>query len=243
MKENIIFGLRPVIEAISAGKQIDKLMMQKGLQGQIFHELLQLVKDNGIHIQYVPIEKLNYTTHGNHQGVIAFVSPITYMQISEIVPELIEQGKNPLVVILDRITDVRNFGAIARTCECCGVHAIIVPEKETAQINADAMKTSAGALNIIPVCKEKNLYNTVKYLKSNGFNVIGCTEKSDKYIYKADYSKPTAIVMGSEEDGISPQILKIMDELLAIPILGEVKSLNVSVATAMILGEVVRQRM
>ena len=241
-KENVIFGIRPVIEAIKADKQIDKLLVQKGLQGALIQELLEVVKDFSLHIQFVPIERLSRVTQKNHQGVIAYISPIAYQSVDQVVPMLFEEGKNPLIMILDRITDVRNFGAITRTCECCGVDAIVVPDKESAQLNADAMKTSAGALNVITICKEKNLYNTIKYLKSCGFNVVACTEKSNDTIFQSDYTTPTAIIMGSEENGVSPQLLKIVDQCLKIPMKGTIASLNVSVAAAMILGEVVRQR-
>ena len=239
---NLIYGLRPVIEAINAGKEIDKLLIQKGLQGELFHELFQLVRENNILFQYVPVEKLNRMVTKNHQGIVAFISEISYHKIENILPMLYEEGKTPLLLILDRITDVRNFGAIARTAECSGVNAIIVPDKGSAQANADAMKTSAGALNKIPVCRSSNLKDTIVYLKNSGVQVVAATEKAPNYYYKSEYSLPTAFILGSEDEGISPEYLRIADVLVKIPLAGEIKSLNVSVAAGVILYEAVKQR-
>jgi 23S rRNA (guanosine2251-2'-O)-methyltransferase len=237
--KEVVFGIQSVLETIRAGKEIDKILVQREL-GNL--EVLEFARLKNIPLQKVPTEKLDRITRKNHQGVIAFVSAINYAKIENIVADTYEKGQVPLLLILDRITDVRNFGAIARTAECVGVHAIVIPTKGAAQINSDAMKTSSGALNFLPVCREENLFQTVKYLQNSGFQVVGCTEKVSKTIYEVDFKDPTAIVMGSEEDGISDEILRICDNLTTIPMTGRVGSLNVSVATGVILFETLRQR-
>jgi len=241
-KTNIIFGIRPVIETIKSGREIDKLFIQKGLKGRNFFDLRCLIEKYKIPCQYVPVEKLNHITQKNHQGVIGYISEIRYQNIENILPFVYEKGKNPLILILDRITDVRNMGAIARTAECAGVDAIIVPTKETAQINADAIKTSAGALSKIPVCKEDDFIHTFNFLKNSGLQIIACTEKSDVFYDTIDFTIPTAIIIGSEKDGISQRYLKVSDNIVKIPILGEIESLNVSVATGIMLYEAIKQR-
>ena len=242
-EESLIFGLRPIIEAINAGKQIDKLYIQSGLQGSLINELMTLLKEKHIVFQYVPIEKLNQLTNKNHQGVAGYTSAIAYQNIRKILPALINAGKTPLLLILDRITDVRNFGAITRTAECAGVNAIIIPSTGTAQINADAIKTSAGALHKIPVCREENLKQIIDYLKECGLQIIACTEKADDYYYQIDFTEPTAIIMGSEENGISNEFLQKSDAKAKIPMMGKISSLNVSVAAGIILYEAVSQRL
>jgi len=242
-KENIIFGVHPVIEAINAGKEIDKLYIQRDIKGSGLSELRNAIKKAKLPFSHVPIQKLNKMTSGNHQGVIGLISPIALSDIEMIIPQLFDAGKTPLILVLDKLTDVRNFGAIARTAECAGVDAIVVPKRESAQINADAIKTSAGALHNIPVCKVNNLTDCVMFLQSSGLKIIGCTEKTEQSIYSVDYSSPTAIVMGSEEKGISNQILKICDDKAKIPMAGEISSLNVSVAAGIILYEAVKQRL
>jgi len=242
-EESIVFGSRAVIEAIKTGKEIDKLFIQNGLRNELTGELLGLCKKNGIVFQFVPIEKLNRLTSKNHQGAVAYISTIEYYKVDEILPLLFEKGKVPLLLMLDRITDVRNFGAIARTAECSGVDAIIIPARGAAQINGDAIKTSAGALHKIPVCRENNLKEVIDYLKESGLQIIGCTEKTNDDYYKIDYTIPTAIIMGSEEDGISGEYLKRCDARAKIPLMGEIGSLNVSVATGVILYEAVKQRL
>ena len=207
--ENAIFGLRPIIEVIIAGQEIDTLFIQKGLKGELFLEAWELVKKHRINYKHVPVEKLNRLTRKNHQGVFAFISPINFHRTEHIIPQLFEDGKVPLFLILDRITDVRNFGAIVRSAECSGVHAIIVPERGSAAINGDAMKTSAGALSSVPICREFNLKATIDFLKNSGIQVVACTEKTEDLIYAPDYTIPTAIIMGSEEDGISEEYLKL----------------------------------
>lgn len=241
-EDNLIFGINPVVEAIEAGKEIDKLYIQQDISGPGITALRNAVKKSKIPFAHVPIQKLNRLTNQNHQGVVGLISPIDLVNIETLLPTLFEQGKTPLLMVLDRVTDVRNFGAIARTAECAGVDAIILPKRESAQINGDAIKTSAGALNRIAVSKVDNLTDTVMFLQASGLHVIACTEKTEDTIYDADYSSPTAIVMGSEEKGVSNQILKIADAKGKIPLLGEISSLNVSVAAGIILYEAVKQR-
>jgi 23S rRNA (guanosine2251-2'-O)-methyltransferase len=241
-EKNYIFGIRSIIEAVNAGKTIDKLFIQKGLHNDLFTELWKLVRLNRINYKHVPLEKINRLTRKNHQGVFAFISPIDFHNIEDVVPSLYEQGKNPLILVLDRITDVRNFGAIARTAECAGVDAIIIPEQNAAAINADAIKTSAGALHKITVCRTWNLKLALQFMKESGIQLVGCTEKTQDLMYKPDYTPPTAIILGSEEDGVSPEFLKICDARAKIPLAGKIASLNVSVATGIILYEVIRQR-
>ncbi|MDD3011982.1 MAG: 23S rRNA (guanosine(2251)-2'-O)-methyltransferase RlmB [Bacteroidales bacterium] len=238
----LIFGTRPVIEAIEAGRPIERIFIKKGLQGETFFELNQLIRRYNLPFQMVPVEKLNRLTRKNHQGIVAIVSPIIYQKTEMLLPGWYEQGLNPLVLILDRITDVRNMGAVARTAECTGVNAILFPSKGSARINADAVKTSAGALNRIAVEKSDSLTQSLKYLKNSGLQIVACTEKSTLNYLDVDYTKPTAIIMGSEEDGISGQLLKQADVSVSIPLKGEIGSLNVSVAAGVILYEAVRQR-
>ncbi len=241
-KENLIYGIRPVIEAVKSSKEIDKLLIQRGLRNNMFYELKKLIKKFNIPFQYVPVEKLNRITSKNHQGIICFLSYISYQQIEDILPTIYEQGEAPLILILDRITDVRNMGAIARTAECAGVNAIIIPSKGSAQINPDAVKTSAGALLKIPVHRSNNLKNTIEYLKNSGLKIVACTEKTNDLYYSVDFALPTAIIMGSEENGVSEEYLKISDSKVKIPLKGEIESLNVSVAAGIILYEAVKQR-
>lgn len=242
MKDRI-FGLRPVLEAIEAGKTIDKLMIQKGLQGELYHELLEKATEYGIPMQQVPLQKLNRLTGKNHQGVFAFISRIDFHKLDNVLPSIYEAGKNPLILILDRISDVRNFGAIARTAECTGVNVIIIPEKGSASVNEDAIKTSAGALYQIPVCKVKSLKETIKFLQLSGISITCASEKTSDTIYDMDFSLPTAIVMGSEDDGVSNELIRISDNLAKLPMYGEIGSLNVSVACGAFLYEVIRQRL
>jgi 23S rRNA (guanosine2251-2'-O)-methyltransferase len=238
--KEIVFGIQSVLECLRAGKEIEKILVQREL-GSL--EVLEFARLRGIPVQKVPTEKLNFITRKNHQGVIAFVSAINYAKLENVVADVFERGDVPLILVLDRITDVRNFGAIARTAECAGVHAIVVPTRGAAQINADAMKTSSGALNFMPVCRENDLTETVKFLQGSGIQVVGCTEKVEKSVFDVSYTLPTAIVMGSEEDGISDSLLRHADDLCSIPMKGRVGSLNVSVANGIILFEVQRQRL
>ena len=243
LKENeMIFGTRAVIEAIQAGKEVDKILMKRDLQSDLSRELFAIIKDTNIPLQRVPQEKLDRLTRKNHQGVIAFISAVTYQKLEDIVPFLYEQGKVPFIVLLDGVTDVRNFGAIARTCECAGVDAIVIPSRNSVSVNADAVKTSAGALHTLPVCKESSINESIKFLKNCGFKVIAATEKSKKDYTAIDYTVPVAIVMGGEDMGVAMDNLRICDEMANIPILGNIASLNVSAAAAVLLYEVVRQR-
>lgn len=238
----MVFGIRAVIEAIRSGKEIESLYIQRGIGGGLINELRALMHEQGIIGQQVPVEKLNRITPKNHQGVIAVISPIIYQKIENIIPEIFEKGETPLILVLDGITDVRNMGAIARTAECAGVHAIVIPAKGSAQINADGIKTSAGALYKIPVCRHDNFMQTIRFLQESGLQLVCCTEKTKDDIYNPDYTSPTAIIMGSEEDGIRNEIIRISDHLAKIPMFGEIESLNVSVSTGIILYEAVRQR-
>ena len=242
MKDDFIFGLRPVIEAVEAGKTIDKIFLQNALQGEIYFELKNLLSKHNIRPNYVPVEKLNRFTRKNHQGVVAFISDVPFEKIEDVLPQLFEEGKTPFLLMLDRLTDVRNFGAICRTAECVGIHAIILPEKGAAPINSDAIKTSAGALNKIPICRETNLKRTVEYLQGSGIRVIAASEKGTEDYFKSDFSGPLAIIMGSEEDGVSNDLIRSADELVRIPLSGTISSLNVSVACGVMLYEAIRQR-
>ncbi|MFD1256690.1 23S rRNA (guanosine(2251)-2'-O)-methyltransferase RlmB [Mucilaginibacter terrae] len=237
-----IFGIRAIIEAITSGKEIETLYVQRGLTGDLYQELKKVVAEHEISAQFVPVEKLDRMTPKNHQGAVAVISPIIYHKIENIIPEIYEKGEVPLILLLDSVTDVRNMGAIARTAECAGVHAIVVPGKGSAQINADAVKTSAGALYKIPVCRHDNFVQTVKFLQESGLQIVCCTEKTNDYIYKPDYTAPTAIVMGSEDEGIRNELIRTADYLAKIPMFGEIESLNVSVSAGVILYEAIRQR-
>jgi 23S rRNA (guanosine2251-2'-O)-methyltransferase len=238
----LVFGIRAIIEAIDSGKEIEALYIQRGLSGGLWHELKELLKEYQIPAQMVPVEKLNRLTPKNHQGAVAFISPITYQRIEDIIPQVFEKGEVPLVLVLDGITDVRNMGAIARTAECAGVHALVIPSKGSAQINPDAIKTSAGALYKIPVCRQENLLQSARFLQESGLQLVCCTEKTKDTIYKPDYTLPTAIIMGSEDEGIRNELIRISDHLAKIPMYGEIESLNVSVSAGVIIYEAIRQR-
>jgi 23S rRNA (guanosine2251-2'-O)-methyltransferase len=241
-KENIIYGLHPVAEAVRSGQEIDRVLFRKGLQGSFSAELLQLLKMHEIPFQFVPQEKLDRITRKNHQGIIAFISGISYQSVEHLVPLLFEQGKVPLLVVLDGITDVRNFGAICRTAECAGADGIVIPAHGSAQVNEEAIRTSAGALMNIPVCREKSLLVAVEFLKQSGIRIIGSTEHAENYYYREDLTQPMAIVMGSEERGISIQLRKLCDAEVKIPMQGNTSSLNVSVAAGILIFEAVKQR-
>ena len=237
----MIFGIRPVVEAIEAGREIEKLYIRKGAEGQLMTELRDLCLRHRVHVQEVPVEKLNRLVRGNHQGVVAQIAAIAYVQLDDIL-ERVPDDETPLVVVFDGVTDVRNFGAIARSAECAGAHGLIAPLKNSAPVNAEAIRASAGALTTIPVCRVGSIRNTIKTLQAEGFQVVAATEKSRKLLYDADLRRPTALVMGAEETGISKEVLKLCDERLAIPLIGRIESLNVSAAAAVMLFEVVRQR-
>jgi 23S rRNA (guanosine2251-2'-O)-methyltransferase len=242
---DMIFGLRPILEALNAGRTLDKIFLLRGTKNSMTQDIQVLAKAANIPMSMVPVEKLDGITKKNHQGAVAYVSPIDYMPLDSILAGLYEEGKTPLLLVLDRITDVRNFGSIARNAECLGVHAIVVPSHGAAQINGDALKTSAGALNLIPVCREANLKDTLTFLRESGVQVVACTEKTDSSLETGavDLTGPLAILMGSEEDGISPEYLRLADHKLRIPMAGQISSLNVSVASGIMLYEVLRQRL
>lgn len=230
-----------MVEAIESHKQIEKLYIKRGAEGQLMNELKDLCIRHHLRWQEVPVEKLNRLTRGNHQGVVAQMAAIDYVTVEDIL-ERVPEDETPLVVVFDGVTDIRNFGGIARSAECAGAHGLITPLKNSAPVNADAIKTSAGALNVIPVARVGSIRNTLKSLQMEGFQIVAATEKSRKLLYDADFRKPTVIVMGAEDVGISKEVLKLCDEQLAIPLIGHIESLNVSAAAAIMLFEVVRQR-
>jgi 23S rRNA (guanosine2251-2'-O)-methyltransferase len=243
MKESeMIFGTRAVIEAVQAGKEVDKILMRRDLQNDLSRELFNIVKETNIPIQRVPQEKLNRLTRKNHQGVIAFISAVTYQKLEDIVPFLYENGKTPFLILWDGVTDVRNFGAIARSCECAGADAIVIPAHNSVSVNADAIKTSAGALLNVPVCKESGITEAVRFLKNCGYKVVAAVEKAELNYTSIDYTVPTALILGGEDRGISSDNLRICDEMVKIPVQGAIASLNVSAAAAVLMYEVVRQR-
>lgn len=244
MKDNsLVYGIRAVMEAIETGREFEKVMMQKGLSGDLYRDLMAKLRASGAPIQMVPPETLNRITNGNHQGVAAFMSAIVYQPVEQLVPMLFEQGKTPFLLILDRITDVRNFGAIARAAECAGVDAILIPDNNSARITADAVKTSAGALHTLPVCRTSNLFQSVKFLKNSGITIFAATEKGNILYDSPAYTNPLALIMGSEENGVSAELLRLSDHLVRIPLMGKIGSLNVSVAAGVLLYEIVRQRL
>lgn len=242
-KNEMIFGIRAVIEAVEAGKEIDKVLVKKELQGDLAKELFSVLKNTGVLMQKVPVERLNRITRKNHQGVVAFISSVTYQSLENLIPGLYEEGKVPLLVVLDGITDVRNFGAIARTCECAGVHAIVIPQRGSVTVNADAVKTSAGALHTLPVCRERNLHEALRFLQNSGIRLVAATEKADQNYTEVSYTDPTAIILGAEDAGISADSLRICDQMVKIPQFGTIGSLNVSVAAGVMIYEAIRQRM
>jgi 23S rRNA (guanosine2251-2'-O)-methyltransferase len=241
-KSSIIFGIHPVNEAIRSGKPIDKILLKQGFKTEVIPGLFFVLKERKIPFQYVPGEKLNRLTSSNHQGIIAMVSELEYTELEMLVPLLFEQGRVPSVVMLDGITDVRNVGAIARSAVCAGIDGMIVPSRGSAQMNADAIKTSAGALNTLPVCRVTTLPEAADYLKDSGFRILAATEKAENLIYDADFTEPTAIILGAEDTGIDPKLLRKADQLVKIPLSGPIQSLNVSAAAAIIFFEMVRQR-
>jgi 23S rRNA (guanosine2251-2'-O)-methyltransferase len=240
--DQMIYGIRPVMEAVESGKEIERIFINRQSTSTQMKHLKQVLRDHNINWQEVPIEKLSRLTKANHQDVICYISQISYAPVEEIIQRTFNEGKVPLIIVLDYITDVRNFGAIARTAECCGAHALVIPAKGSAQINADAVKTSAGALNFIPVCKVDNLKETLSYLRESGLKIYAATEKGKKNSFDADFKSPCTIIMGSEDTGISSDLLRLSDDLLKIPLTGKISSLNVSVACGMLLHEVLRQR-
>ncbi len=241
---NLVFGTQPILETLKSEKLLDRILIQREIaHNEQFKEILQLAKAQDVQVSKVPIEKLNRITRKNHQGIIAFISLVAYANLSTVLPGIFEKGQDPVLLILDRITDVRNFGAICRSAEGAGVHAVVIPSKGAAQINADAAKASSGAIHHLPICKEDDLVQCLLYLKQSGLTVVACTEKTSQNLYDTNLNCPLALVMGSEEDGISNHLLQLADQCIAIPMQGQVSSLNVSVATGVILYEVLRQRL
>lgn len=237
-----IFGLRAVIEAIRAGKQIDRLLVKQGLQGSLYHELMTEVRAHNIVYQVVPVERIELVTRKNHQGVLAWLSVIEYQYISNLLPMIFEKGEDPLIIALDGVSDVRNFGAIVRTAECLGAHAIVIPEKGSARITADAVKTSAGALHSFPVCREKSIVRAIEFLKDSGLKVFSAAEKAGSLASGLSLTGPAVLILGSEDKGISRELLALSDSQIKIPMTGTIGSLNVSVAAGILLYEIIRQR-
>lgn len=238
----MIFGTRAVMEAIKAGREIEKIFIQAGLNNDLTKELITVAKENDVPLSFTPQQKLNKLSSKNHQGVICLLSAVKYATLEDLIDHAYANGKEPFFLILDRITDVRNFGAIARTADCAGLTGIIIPDKGNAPITGDAMKTSAGALSFLPVCRVKDFKKTIQTLKENGIQVLACTEKAATTLYEVDLVSPVAIILGSEEDGISHTLLKEADQLVKIPMYGNIASLNVSVSAGIALYEVIRQK-
>ena len=241
-EETLIFGIRAIIEAINSEKTIDKVFLQKGLKGELYGELESLIRRSQINCSYVPVEKLNRLTKKNHQGAVAQISPIEFYDLENLVLNTIESGKTPLFLLLDQISDVRNFGAIIRTAECTGVNGIVIQKKGGAPVNGDTIKTSAGAVFKVPICKVDHIKDAVFFMQASGIKVIAATEKTDNTLYDISFKEPCAIIMGSEDRGINPSTLKVVDEKAKLPLLGDIESLNVSVACGAFLYEAVRQR-
>ena len=241
-KDDFIYGTHPIEEAFDSGKEIDKLLIQKGVRNDAIQSIIQKAKQTETPFQFVPIEKMNRVTRKNHQGIIAYVSNVEYQQLEQVLPLVYENGETPLILILDRITDIRNIGAIARSAECTGVHAIVVPAQNSARINADAVKSSAGAILRVPIVRSFNLKDSIKFLKDSGLQIYAASEKASAIYDEVDYTTPSAVIMGSEEDGVSGEYIKLCDETVKIPMIGETASLNVSVAAGVMLFEVLNQR-
>jgi len=237
-----IFGIHPIIEAIRAGQEIDKLLLKKDLGNELLRQLHKEARDAGVPVQFVPMEKLDSISRKNHQGAIAIVSAVEYTRIEQVIPMIYEEGRIPLILVLDHITDVRNFGSVARTAECAGVDAIVIPSKGAATINADAIKTSSGALNAIAVCRVESLVQATTYLKEAGLQIVAASEKGNTLYHAIPYNLPTAIIMGAEDTGVSNELLNLSSQIVKIPVIGKVESLNVAVASGVMLYEVQRQR-
>lgn len=231
------------MEAIAAEKDIDKVLLQTKTGGQVPNELFQLLREKEIAIQFVPIEKLNRITRKNHQGVIAFISQISYTPLDEIIAGSYESGRDPFILVLDHLSDVRNFGAIARTAECAGMNGIVIPDKGGVSISSDAVKTSAGALISLPVARVSSLRESVRFLKEAGLTVVAASEKSETILFDADLGGPIAIILGAEDKGVSPGLLELADYSVKIPLYGRIASLNVSVAASIMIYETIRQRL
>jgi 23S rRNA (guanosine2251-2'-O)-methyltransferase len=242
-KDNQIFGIRAIIEAINAKKEIDKVFVQKEAQGDLMQDLMKTMKRNNINFSYVPVEKLNRLTPNNHQGAVATIAPISFVSLETLVETVIETGKKPLFLILDQLSDARNFGAIIRTAECTGVDGIIIQKQGSAPVNGDTVKTSAGAVFNVPICKVDHIKDAIFYLQGSGIKTVAATEKTEHHIYEINLNEGVAIIMGSEDRGVNPSVLKIVDEKAKLPMFGSIESLNVSVACGAFLYEALRQRL
>lgn len=240
--ENYVFGIHAVQEAVNAGRDLDKVLVKRGAGSGPLKSLMGTLSRMEVPVQHVPVEKLNRITGKNHQGIIAFISQIAYADISSLLPSIYEKGEDPLILILDGVSDVRNFGAIARSAECAGVHAIVIPASGSAAINPDAIKTSAGALHRIPVCRHRDLISVLRFLRESGLSLFAASEKAQESIHDVDMTGPAALIMGSEDKGISAELLKHADTWVSIPMKGTISSLNVSVACGVVLFEMIRQR-
>jgi len=241
-KDNQIFGIRAIIEAINAKKEIDKVFIQKEAQGDLMQDLMKTMKRNNINFSYVPVEKLNRLTPNNHQGAVATIAPISFVSLETLVEGVIESGRKPLFLILDQLSDARNFGAIIRTAECTGVDGIIIQKQGSAPVNGDTVKTSAGAVFNVPICKVDHIKDAIFYLQVSGIKTVAATEKTENHIYDINFNEGVAIIMGSEDRGVNPSVLKIVDEKAKLPMFGTIESLNVSVACGAFLYEALRQR-
>lgn len=242
-KENQIFGIRAIIEAINANKEIDKVFIQKDAEGDLMKDLMKAMKRNNVNFSYVPVEKLNRLTPNNHQGAVATIAPISFVSLETLVEGALIGDKKPLFLILDQLSDARNFGAIIRTAECTGVSGIIIQKQGSAPVNGDTVKTSAGAVFNVPICKVDHIKDAIFYLQGSGVKTVAATEKTESHIYDINLNEPVAIIMGSEDRGVNPSVLKIVDEKAKLPMFGTIESLNVSVACGAFLYETVRQRM
>ena len=238
-----IYGLRAVIEALEAARDIDKILLKRDMNGESVQQLLALAREHQVPVQRVPVQRIERVTRKNHQGVVALMAAVTYYKLEQVLPMIYDNGDNPFFVILDGVTDVRHFGAIARTCECAGVSAIVIPETGSVSVNGDAVKTSAGALNYLPVCRERNIVDAVRYLRDSGVTIVSTSDKNAVTYTSANLTGPVAIVLGAEDRGISPEVMRLCDVRCTIPEFGNIHSLNVSVAAGIMIYEVVRQRL
>ena len=241
-KDDFIFGYYPVLEALEAGATLDKIFIHQGSETHRFESIIKIAETRGIPVNAVPLVKLDKLTRSNHQGIVAYLSPISFVSLEELVLNQEEQESPGLFIILDQLTDARNFGGIIRTAECTGVSGVIIQKSGGAPVNADTVKTSAGAVFNVPICKVDHVKDAIFYLQGSGYKVYGASEKAPETYFKTDFKAPTAIVMGSEGFGISKSVLNLLDGLISIPMMGKTKSLNVSVAAGAILFEVLRQR-
>ena len=240
-KPNLIFGMHPLLEALEAGREIDKILLKRGLRSEEVSRITALARERTIPLQFVPEERLTRLTRKQHQGVIAFISEIEYTPLETLIPMLYEAGRSPFVLLLDGLTDVRNFGAIARTAECAGVDALIIPERGSVTVTADAIKTSAGALHRLPVCRVSSIMSAVSLLQASGLKIVAASEKARDVYTETELRLPLGLVLGAEDEGVSEEVLRRADHIVRIPQVGAIGSLNVSVAAGILIYEIVRQ--